>query len=1125
MAHRTPGQQYVDVTVGGVTRRVSMKSTVLADGSVVRTYWYEGQPVQPDFEPEIDEGDFVGHGHGCGCNTCRPACPPMNCDPCRPPVAQPHAIVAGVVHGQARIGGRLDYDPAVWQNVLSARAYWYRGSIRMHSAKQPYLITEADKGFFIHVMETGFGVGPIGTAIVPSNRIGPIGDASGEVPVQVHTQPGIAGQPVVGASLVYTRGVWVGTPTPDVQGYWQRGDGTNWADIAAASSAVPYVIQQTDIGYRFRVREVARNLPTLVSAVSNNTEVVQAAVQVQPTQSVPAVIGGGMRVGDQVTYTPGSWAGSPTPQVTARWYAGNTDLGAASVSSPFIIPQIAEGQHLRVVETAINAAGQRQGNSNLLGPVTAGLSPPLNHQPPTISGSPVTGQSLTYAPGSWSGNPTPVVTAIWQIEQGGQWVAAGTAQAGVPRVLTINEQGSRMRVLETATGSVVSSLPSAAIGPVMPASGPVPVNTVAPAIAGGVSVGAAMTYTAGTWTGDPAPTITAVWQRRVGTGSWVNLGPAVAGTPRTVVSADENAVIRVLESAGTVQAPSNTLGPVTASEAVVLSYTPGEDQITFLRSGVAPNGVTMRPFLPWNHGASTNGFNPINNEPQSYVYPELLGLDDAPLGINPFSVADGELVISARKASPANQPRIKWPGSANATRGYWTSGAFASVTEGMYGRIKVRSRLTPTTGPWPAIWLIPAWGEGVEYEIDIMEQRGSTPTKTSSNLHKINWTTGQMSTDPIPNVWVDLPNGGTIDEFHDYEVHWTQDFIRYYVDDVMIHEVTNHGFHTPARLAICLAMGNGVSGWQDWPVAASTADPSEMGIESIEWTQAASDMVNVPVLVSRPVVTGGSGGVVGPGSSVTATPAQVQGATLLERHWIIGRRIIPGLTGLSAELPADLDDYVPSGTPAGSWYPVNLLETYTNPQGKRLLTRSADVLYRVTGQVMPSGPTWQLDEQRVLGQSIGGAEWYKVGVDFVGNAVTEQAVTSEHGVGLSGMARSAGAIRIECEAVVSGITGHTQLQFATASGSWSHGASALFPLGSGGTADPIFDNGWTVVSAVSTSLGGGQYRLRMVLDVDATSTGFVWILRGYQGTENYLGSPSRGFELVSSSIKRVAMGG
>lgn len=91
----------------------------------------------------------------------------------------------------------------------------------------------------------------------------------------------------------------------------------------------------------------------------------------------------------------------------------------------------------------------------------------------------------------------------------------------------------------------------------------VPVNTAPPVISGGPAVGATLTASAGTWTGDPTPTVTRQWYRNGGV-----ISGATGSTLSTVGYADGD-VITLTETAtnavGTASAGSNAIGLTAAA--------------------------------------------------------------------------------------------------------------------------------------------------------------------------------------------------------------------------------------------------------------------------------------------------------------------------------------------------------------------------------------------------------------------------------------------------------------------------------------------------------------------------------------------------------------------------------
>jgi hypothetical protein len=121
-----------------------------------------------------------------------------------------------------------------------------------------------------------------------------------------------------------------------------------------------------------------------------------------------------------------------------------------------------------------------------------------NTSPPTISGTPAVGQTLTAAPGSWAGNPT--FTYQWYSCTSSACVEipGATSTTYVP---TSSQLGDQVAVAVTGTNSAgantAPSNPTAAIEQAVPA------NTAAPTISGTTTEGDTLTASPGSWSGTP----------------------------------------------------------------------------------------------------------------------------------------------------------------------------------------------------------------------------------------------------------------------------------------------------------------------------------------------------------------------------------------------------------------------------------------------------------------------------------------------------------------------------------------------------------------------------------------------------------------------------------------------
>ena len=286
-------------------------------------------------------------------------------------------------------------------------------------------------------------------------------------------------------------------------------------------------------------------------------EVAQAASAPPPTAapvniSLPSITGT-PQVGQNLNASVGTWSNSPTG-FTEQWLANGTAISGAT--SPTFVPTTAQvGENISVTVIASNAIGSSAGaTSATVGPVTAAtVAAPTNTVAPTISGSPIVGDTLTATTGTWTGSPTFAE----------QWLANGTAisgATGLTFVPTSGQVGDNISVEVTASNSGGSTqATSATVGPVT-AAATAPVNSVAPVISGTPQVGDTLTASTGTWSGSPTPTFAFSWN---GVGS-----PTNASTYAPVTGDVGNnliATVTATNSAGSASQPSASVGPVTAS--------------------------------------------------------------------------------------------------------------------------------------------------------------------------------------------------------------------------------------------------------------------------------------------------------------------------------------------------------------------------------------------------------------------------------------------------------------------------------------------------------------------------------------------------------------------------------
>jgi hypothetical protein len=145
--------------------------------------------------------------------------------------------------------------------------------------------------------------------------------------------------------------------------------------------------------------------------------------------------------------------------------------------------------------------------------LAASQAAPVNTVPPTISGTPTVGQTLTASNGTWTNSPTSYAYQWERCNGGGNNCTSIKNATQQTYTLVAADAGSTIRVRVTATNADGSaSATSAQTVPI--ASGTAngaPKNTSPPTISGTPKVGQRLTASPGSWSGNP--TFTYQWQR------------------------------------------------------------------------------------------------------------------------------------------------------------------------------------------------------------------------------------------------------------------------------------------------------------------------------------------------------------------------------------------------------------------------------------------------------------------------------------------------------------------------------------------------------------------------------------------------------------------------------------
>lgn len=192
-------------------------------------------------------------------------------------------------------------------------------------------------------------------------------------------------------------------------------------------------------------------------------------------------------------------------------------------------------------------------------------------------------------------------------------------------------------------------------------------------------------------------------------------------------------------------------------------------------------------------------------------------------------VRDGKLVITARKEPMPTA--TDWGGQPYTSARLITLGK----AEWTYGYFEIRARLPCGKGTWPAVWMLGSrgvWPAGGE--LDIMEQVGKEPTRVFSTVHTASGSGGN-------GAGAAVQVADACAAFHTYQMHWTEQQIRFGIDGKSHFTYTNLGtgtgqwpFAAPQFLILNIAIGGDLGGPVD-----DTIFPVQMEVDYVRVYQKA----------------------------------------------------------------------------------------------------------------------------------------------------------------------------------------------------------------------------------------------------------------------------------------------
>jgi hypothetical protein len=401
----------------------------------------------------------------------------------------PHNTVAPAITGPVAPAKTLQASAGTWTGAapIAFSYIWRRcdagGRTCMNTSgrAQSYTLSAGDAGHAFRVLVTAKNAVAASAALSDPTAaiVGPSRPATSSPPT-------VSGPAEQGKTLVGGRGAWGNNPSSFEYRWLRCGKDGSRCNAINGARGPSYVLGTADVGHTIRFQVTAKNAGGGTSAFSPATPVITATPVTKPaapTNTSRPTISGTAQEGKVLTGTRGTWANNPT-DYDYGWQRCNTggnncDGIPGAHSTTYTLTGNDVGQRIRFRVKARNSGGSAAATSTATTAIRSAATP-SSSSPPTVSGTPQEGKTVTGERGSWTHNPTGFDYAWLRCDRTGGSCAAISGARNRTYTLVSADVGNTLRFRVTARNSegatADTSVPTAVIQKAAAPTPPPPTN-------------------------------------------------------------------------------------------------------------------------------------------------------------------------------------------------------------------------------------------------------------------------------------------------------------------------------------------------------------------------------------------------------------------------------------------------------------------------------------------------------------------------------------------------------------------------------------------------------------------------------------------------------------------------